>query len=98
MYGLCKCYIRTSCDGKNSEVVLSVKHVQALKHRLRHDFHRKKNFINTFSLMYVNNTFLDKIYTSSNLLLGPKIKSKYLFLYKTNILFLTLHSLSFASM
>jgi len=63
-----------------------------------YDFHRKKNFINHFSLMYVNNTFLDKIYTSSNLLLGPKIKSKYLFLYKTNILFLTLHSLSFASM
>lgn len=46
----------------------------------------KKNFINTFSLLYVNNT-LDKIYTSNNLLLGPKIKSKYLFLYKTNILF-----------
>ncbi len=63
-----------------------------------YDFHRKKNFINNFSLMYANNTFLDKIYTSSNLLLGPKIKSKYLFLYKTNILFLTLHSLSFASM
>lgn len=74
--------------GKTARLFSQAKHVQALQHRHRHmvSTGKKKNFINTFSLLYVNNT-LDKIYTSNNLFLGPKIKSKYLFLYKTNILF-----------
>lgn len=66
---LCKCYIMTGIDGKNREVVFTALSNQTQTRR----FHRKKSFINTFLFMYVNNT-LDKIYTSSNLQLGPKIK------------------------